>query len=71
MQVSDQMPEEEAGCGRKLSWEVSSAGERLLYTQQVIGSIPIPPTNRIRGSVSFGPGAVNLSAHRRPTGVTA
>src|SRR6266508_1733110 len=46
------MPEVRAGYGRKLSREVSSAGERLLYTQQVIGSIPIPPTTHLVRAVA-------------------
>ncbi len=31
-------------------WAVSSAGERLPYKQEVVGSKPTPPTIKIRGA---------------------
>src|ERR1017187_10143634 len=62
------MPEEEAGCGRKLSREVSSAVERLLYTQQVAGSIPAPPTTHLiclsRHGAALRCASGRLRAHR-------
>ncbi len=33
-------------------WAGSSVGERLLDTQKVVGSIPIPPTSEIKPSGS-------------------
>ena len=37
-----------------LKWAVNSAGECYLHTVEVTGSIPVPPTMKIKGLAIYG-----------------
>ena len=38
---------------RHVTWAVNSAGECYLHTVEVTGSIPVPPTMKIKGLAIF------------------
>jgi hypothetical protein len=57
--------QEEANFGKmRVGWAVSSAVEHCLHTAGVVGSKPIPPTNRFRGLRRVG--AAHFHLHGNP-----